>query len=148
MRREESAHALGRLGVAGDINPQIVRAVDAALRINKEHESCIRHVAVDAAKALAVVGPTAREVLDHSASLFACDLASTLKRNNAVLDTSRHTIVEDLAGFMRHKVATLVIRSRRVPIRTTNHRGQLAIDVQATIKNNMERHATGNLPPW
>ena len=111
MRREESAHALGRLWVAGDMDPQIVRAVDTALRINEEHESRVRRVTVDAAKALAVVGPTAREMLDHSARLFACGLASTLKGNDAVLDTSGHAIVEDLAGLMRHKVTALVIRS-------------------------------------
>ena len=111
MRGEESAHALGRLWVAGDMDPQIVRAVDTAFRINEEHESRVRRVTVNAAKALAVVGPTAREMLDQPARFFACGLASAIECNDAILDTSRHSIVEDLAGLMRHKVTALVIRS-------------------------------------
>ena len=85
--------------------------MDTALRIDEEHESCVRRVTVNAAKALAIVGPTAREMLDHSARLFACGLASTLKGNDTVLDTIGHAIVEDLTGLMRHKVTALVIRS-------------------------------------
>ena len=120
--------------------------MDTALRIDEEHESCVRRVTVNAAKALAIVGPTAREMLDHSARLFACSLASTLKGNDAVLDTIGHAIVEDLTGLMRHKVPTLVIRQGRVPIRPTNDRIQLSIDVQATIEDDMECHSAGNIP--
>ena len=103
-------------------------------------------VTIDSRRAVRTIAAELRANLAETLRLVHIADSMVGEGAGAVLDTVGHAIVEDLTALMRHKVATLVIWPGRVPIRSTNDRTQLSVDVQATIEDDMERHATGNIP--